>query len=211
MADTPNENAGDDNASIAPVLLGVIWSLGTVALAVLVLRLYTAVRIVQRVNPEDYLMLAALVSLDDLAFDFPDNQQSILIDSLLQTALCFGPDMPSHRVCSVGARQAYRHPQRGTSDAHYKVFYLGRGLERRQHSLWAHLILGLPSPVCRHQPHAEASPLFLHLGSGDCQWLDHHPDLCEMWHAASGYVGPKHQGGLLEPPCAAGFRLFSVQ
>ncbi|KAK4031322.1 hypothetical protein C8A01DRAFT_21439 [Parachaetomium inaequale] len=61
MVDTPNENASDDNASIAPLLLGVIWSLGTVAVVVLFLRLYTAVRIVQRVKPEDYLMLAALL------------------------------------------------------------------------------------------------------------------------------------------------------
>jgi peptidoglycan/LPS O-acetylase OafA/YrhL len=61
MADTPNENAGDNTASIAPLLLGVIWSLGTVALVVCVLRLYTAVLIVQRVKPEDYLMFAALL------------------------------------------------------------------------------------------------------------------------------------------------------
>jgi hypothetical protein len=59
-ASNPDDDA---NLSTAPMLLGVIWSMSAASAIIMLLRLYTAVRVTRRVKLEDYLMLIAWVSL----------------------------------------------------------------------------------------------------------------------------------------------------
>jgi hypothetical protein len=62
MVDASNPGNATATSSIGWLLLSVMWSLAGVSVILLVLRLYTAARVVQRVKLEDYLMLLALVS-----------------------------------------------------------------------------------------------------------------------------------------------------